>query len=266
MLPTYFDIHSHLNFKDFDADRSEVISRMKENEIWTITVGVDETSSVSAIKLAEEKEGMFATVGVHPTHTETMSKDKIIELAQSSSKVVALGECGLDYYRIDGGDESEKKRQHDVFANHIEAAIELNLPLMIHGRAAYADIYDILSSYYREHGTKLKANMHFFAGSIDDAKKFLSLGFTLSFDGPITFADSYDEVIRFAPLEAVMAETDAPFASPAQYRGRRNEPSYVIEIVKRIAEIKGENLEKVKKALVQNAFKVFNLERIVASL
>lgn len=274
-MPSYFDIHSHLNFPQFDSDRADVISRMKEAGVWTITVGVDEASSLSAIKLAEENEGMFATVGVHPTHGEAMNRERIMELARSSSHVVAVGECGLDYYRKNVGDETatpsrggsvarpeglrEKKRQKEIFETHIQAAIELNLPLMVHGRAAYEDIYEILASYHREYGDKVRANMHFFAGTLDDAEKFLDLGFTLSFDGPITFADSYDEIIRFAPLESIMAETDAPFAAPMPYRGRRNEPVYVQEVTKRIAEIRGNDPETVKKALVANAFNMFGI-------
>ena len=265
-MPEYFDIHSHLNFKDFDTDRDEAIYRMKENNIWTITVGVDDLTSQSAIKLAQENEGMFATVGVHPTHGETMTKERIVEFAKSNSKVVAIGECGLDYFRIDAADASEKKRQRDVFVTPIEAALELGLPLMIHGRAAYADIYDILAAYHRQHGEKVRANMHFFAGTLEDAKKFLDLGFTLSFDGPITFSTSYDEVIRFAPLEALMAETDAPFASAVPWRGRRNEPLYVREVAKRIAAIRGEDEESIKKALVGNAFLAFGLDKLLASL
>ncbi|HVS80012.1 MAG TPA: TatD family hydrolase [Candidatus Paceibacterota bacterium] len=259
-MPAYIDIHSHLNFPQFDADRAEAIQRMRDAGIWTITVGTDRATSESAMKLAEENDGMFATVGVHPTHEEAMGKDELIALARSSAKVVAIGECGLDYYRKDGTDEAEKKRQREVFETHIEAAIELGLPLMIHGRAAYGDIYDILASYHREHGDKVRANMHFFAGSADDARKFLDFGFSLSFDGPITFANSYDEVIRLSPLEAIMAETDAPFAAPAPFRGRRNEPLYVREVARRIAEIRNDDPEKVREALVKNAVRIFGLE------
>jgi TatD DNase family protein len=257
---SHIDIHSHLNFPQFDADRAEAIERIREANIWTITVGTDREMSESAIVLAEANDGMFATVGVHPTHEEAMSKEELVALARKSKKVVAIGECGLDYYRKDGTDEAEKKRQKEMFAAHIEAGVELDLPLMIHGRAAYDDIYDVLLGYSKEFGNKVRANMHFFAGSVEDARKFLDLGFTLSFDGPITFASSYDEVIRFTPLERIMAETDAPFAAPVPFRGRRNEPLYVREVAARIAEIRGDELEKVKKTLVENAISAFNLK------
>lgn len=258
-MPEYFDIHSHLNFADFDADREEAIARMREASVWTVTVGTDSKTSREAVALAAAHDGIFATVGAHPTHDDpSMTREELAALGREP-KVVAIGETGLDYFRIEEGDESEKRRQREVFAAHIEAALEASLPLMIHARSAYSDVYDMLASYAREHGEKVRADMHFFAGGVDDARKFLDLGFSLSFDGPITFAASYDEVIRFAPLDRIMAETDAPFAAPVPHRGRRNEPAYVREVAARIAAVRGEPLEAVKTALVRNAFGFFRL-------
>lgn len=265
-MPDYVDIHSHLNFPQFDADRDEAIARMREASVWTITVGTDAASSRQAVELAAANDGFFACVGAHPTHDDPeMTRDALLSLG-ATPKVVAVGETGLDYYRIEAGDEAEKARQRRVFAMHIEAALELGLPLMIHAREAYGEVHDILASYAREHGEKVRANMHFFAGSVDDARGFLELGFTLSFDGPITFASSYDETIRYAPLDRIMAETDAPFAAPAPWRGRRNEPAYVRAVAERIADIRGEDREAVRKALVETSFRAFGLTERVARL
>lgn len=262
-MPEYFDVHSHLYFKDFDADRDEAIQRMLDQNVWTVAIGIDEATSSLAIELAERHPGFFASVGVHPTEKAAVSKERLIELS-NAPKVVAIGECGLDHYRIEAGDDAEKKRQRGVFETHIEAALERGLPLVIHARNSYSDVYDVLSSYSRGYGDRLRGHMHFFAGNVEEARRFLSLGFLLSFDGPITFASDYDETVRFAPIDMIMAETDAPFAAPAAFRGRRNEPSYVKEVVRRIAELRGEPEEAVKKAVVENAFRLFGLGGDVA--
>ena len=122
---------------------------------------------------------------------------------------------------------------------------------------AYEDGLEILSSYKKIHGDKLQGNSHFFAGNLDIAKKFLEIGFTLSFTGVITFADSYDEIIKHAPLDMIMAETDCPFVAPVPYRGGRCEPMHVKEVVKRIAKIRGEECENVRQTLVNNTFRMF---------
>ena len=178
--------------------------------------------------------------------------------------MVAVGECGLDYFRLKVGKEEEiKKRQKDNFVSQIEFALSNDLPLMMHFRPsnktmdAYEDGLEILSGYKEKHKEKLRGNSHFFAGNLEIAKRFVELGFTLSFTGVITFADNYDEIIRKIPLENIMSETDCPFVAPVPYRGKRCEPVYVKETVKRIAEVRSEDIKIVKKALVDNAFKVF---------
>lgn len=263
-MPDFIDVHSHLNFKDFDTDRGEAISRLKASKTWTITVGTDFETSKGATELAASTAEVFACVGLHPAdNTVEVFDEKKYEDLLKEPKVVAIGECGLDYFHIkektEEGIKAIKQNQKEIFEKQINLALKYDKPLMIHCRDAYSDVHEILSSYKKQNGEKLRGNIHFFAGSIDDARKFLDLDFTLSFTGVITFAKSYDEVIRFAPIEMIMSETDAPFVSPAPYRGKRNEPSYVSEVVKRIAEIREEPLEEVKKALVSNAFRVFGL-------
>lgn len=260
--PLYFDIHSHINFSQFDEDRDEIIREMKNRNIWTITVGTDEKTSKEAVDLADKHENIFATVGIHPTDKEGFDRDYFEELV-SNEKVVGVGECGLDYFRIEKDDSSEKDRQRKLFIEQVEFALQKNLPIMIHGRPspknmdAYEDMLDILEDFKSD--VSLRGDVHFFVGDIEIARKFLDLGFYISFDGPITFTKEYDEVVRFAPLDRICVETDAPFAAPAPYRGKRNNPLYVKEIVERVAEIRDEDINSVKDTLVINALKLWNI-------
>lgn len=267
MKPQYFDIHSHINFSKFDDDRDEVIKRMHDEGVWAITVGTDLKTSKEVVDLVSKNENIFATVGLHPTSHKglTFVENDYKELVRNK-KVVAIGECGLDYFRIKEDDEKtnlELERQKENFIKQIEFALENDLPLMLHFRPsgktmdAYEDGLEILNSYKEKYKDKLRGNAHFFAGDLDIAKKFLSIGFTLSFTGVITFADNYDEIIKYVPLEMIMAETDCPFVAPVPYRGSRCEPVHVKEVVKRIAKIRGEDVDIVQKALVSNAFRVF---------
>lgn len=256
---SYYDIHSHLNFSDFDEDRTHVIARMEREGVGTITVGTDMQASREAVALAKKHPHLFASVGIHPTHDEAFDAEALEELAKSE-KVVALGECGLDYFRIADDDVATKERQRVLFEVHIALAKKLNLPLMIHGRPsaktmdAYEDIVAILTAH-----AGVRGNAHFFVGSTDIARKFLDIGFTMSFDGPVTFTQEYDEVIRFIPEDMLMAETDAPFAAPVPYRGKRNEPLYVREITKRLALVRGVDEDMLRRRFLQTAERVFGL-------
>ncbi|MSR73206.1 TatD family deoxyribonuclease [Candidatus Parcubacteria bacterium] len=290
-LPEFIDIHSHVNFEAFSLDRDAVISRAREQKTWMINVGTQKETSTFALEIAKKSgDGVYAIVGLHPIHTSASYHDKeelgvegkaftsrgetfdynFYKKLASDPKVVAIGECGLDYFRAD---PATAQIQKEAFIAQIALAKELGKPLMLHIRnapqkdisapqstdapksaSAYKDAYDILKEY-----PEVKGNVHFFAGTTDEAKMFLSLGFTLSFTGVITFTHDYDEVIKNTPLDMIMSETDCPYITPVPYRGKRNEPAYVQEVVKRIAEIKGESLETVKKALVSNTFRVFKL-------
>lgn len=259
--PKIFDIHSHLNFRDFNKDREEVIKRMQENGIWTICVGADKKTSQECVDLAEKYENIFASVGLHPTDgDENFSVDFYRELAKHP-KVVAIGECGLDYYRNQASKkfkvESYKEIQKEVFKKHIELALELNRPLMIHCRQAHDDLIKILTTFYSLRSTSCNGNIHFFSGAWEQAREYFSLGFSISFAGPITFTNQYDETIKNAPLDKIMIETDSPFAAPTPYRGKRNEPAYVIEIAKKLTEIKNLSLEKIIEQTTRNAKEVF---------
>lgn len=256
----YFDIHSHLNLQPLRNDEEAVVFRMRAHETATITVGVDAQTSRDAVLLAEKYPFFWATVGLHPTDntSEAFDFEEYKKIA-AHPRVVAIGECGLDYFR--NQTEETKNRQKEVFKQHIMLALELNKPLMIHARPskgsmdAYSDVLAMLEPYQKT----IRANFHFFVGNKEIAMQVLALGFTISFDGPITFARDYDEVIQMVPLESLMAETDAPFAAPVPYRGKTCEPWMVEEVVKKIAEIRNEDFEKVRAQLLLNAMRFTGL-------
>ncbi len=257
----YFDSHSHVQLSEFDVDREEVIQRIEESNMGTVCVGVDQKTSREAVDLAIQNKNIFACVGQHPVDTIEVFDLAFYKDLLLQKKVVAIGECGLDYFR--GADETEKERQRDLFIKHIDLSLETGKMLMLHVRPtkgsmdAYEDALTILEGYQKEHGARLKGNAHFFAGTADIAMRFVSIGFTISFSGVITFAREYDAVVRAVPLDMILSETDAPFAAPVPYRGRRNEPVYVSEVAKKIAEIRGDDPEVVLRAVVQNAQRVF---------
>ena len=260
MKPTYFDIHSHLDDEAYSSDREEVIARLNETNTWTTSIGTDIASSQNALKLADTHKNVFACIGIHPRDRKSavFPKDELKQLV-SHPKVVAIGECGLDYFHLDLDSDTEKKEQKDFFESQINFAVEHKKPLMIHCRDAYEDTLDMLESSAKVYGAQLFGDMHFFAGSVDHARRLLDIGFTISFTGVITFARDYDEVIQFTPLASILSETDAPYVSPVPYRGKRNEPSYVSAVVEKISVIKGESIEKVREQMVENALTLFGL-------
>lgn len=262
----FFDIHSHLHDKAFDEDREKLAGEMKSYGVGTITVGTDIVESKKAISLAEKYEHVYATIGFHPNDNKEETFDEVVyeELA-SHPKVIAIGECGLDYFRLDINSDLEKERQKQVFAKQIEIAVKVNKPLMLHGRPskgsmdAYEDMLTMLEEGKKLHGNKLRGNAHFFVGNIDIAQRFINIGFTMSFSGVITFTKEYDDVVRFVPLTLLHAETDSPYATPIPYRGKRNTPMYVQEVVAKIAVLREQPMEEVRMQLLENAKRVFGV-------
>ncbi len=249
----YVDIHSHQNDPVFDVDRGEVFSRMTEASIGAIMVGTDKDMSQRAIDCAEAFENTWAIIGQHPTdkHDEKWDEHWYRERAKHP-KVVGIGECGLDYYRMRVDTKEERKRQRDIFLLQIQLAIDTGLPLMIHCRDAHEEVIDILTLYKREAGDKLRGNIHFYSADWNTAKRYFALDFTLSFTGVITFARDYDDVVKFSPIDRIMAETDCPYVTPSPFRGKRNEYSHLPLVVKKIAEIRGEDEGVMAEKLLQN--------------
>ncbi len=257
----YFDIHSHLNLSPLFERKDEIIKTLVEKEVGTITVGVDYETSVKAVEIAEESDNLFACVGFHPTESgqKTFEKELFRDLA-NSEKVIAIGECGLDYFRISSDDTKTKEVQKEVFNSQIDLAIEKNLPLILHIRPqkgtmdAYEDALEILE---KRQDYRIRGDVHFFVGSVDIASRFLKLGFYLSFTGVITFARDYDEVIKMMPIDRILTETDSPFVTPVPHRGKVCEPWMVEEVVKQIAKIKNLDEEHVRVQILENVKNLF---------
>ena len=286
----YIDIHSHLGFEDYGADRAEVIKKMQAAEVGTITVGADLQSSIEAVKVATQNENIWACIGQHPTHNmaeiemnhgsfgfNEVDYDELIK----NPKVVAVGECGLEYYRLTGDVEKIIAKQKEDFTNQINFALKHNKALMLHIRdvdkkyqkgklvtpepdiklnSAFEDTLEILNKIKEEKGiTSFRGDVHFFTGKLDVAKRFVELGFTISFIGLITYIEDFNKIIKALPLEALQAETDSPYVAPVPHRGERNEPAYVIPVYQKIAEIRGEDPETVRLQLLENAKRVFGV-------
>lgn len=254
------DTHSHFNLRQFDSDRGEAIARMVADNVGTFCVGVDRETSELAIELANKNDNIWAIVGQHPTEwCKEWDMDAMRALA-GKTRVVAIGECGLDYFR--DRDRAEIEKQKELFLKQIVLAHELDLPLMLHIRpeqgtmTAYEESLDILEEYKKD-WSEMRGTAHFFVGNKDIAQRFLDLGFHISFSGVITIFPEYEEIVRFVPLDRILPETDAPFASPLPWRGKRCEPQYVLEVVKKIAEIKQIPLEETQKQLLESTKKLF---------
>jgi len=276
------DTHTHLNLPAFAEDREEVLRRTLAAGVAHINVGTTEETSRIATLIADSHEGAYAIIGLHPIQTAPAQEEEVdtrggtppartpevfnpdfYRALAKSPKVVGIGECGFDYYHTV---KDSFATQEEAFIAQIELANELSLPLMIHtrgpkpgedsptGRSVYEDVYQTLKQYAKGRG-----NIHFYAGTLAEAKKFFELGFTVSFTGVITFASVYEELVKAIPLTLMHAETDAPFVSPIPYRGKRCEPWYVREVVKKIAEIKSLPLLEVEEQLRKNAEELYGI-------
>lgn len=283
--PQLFDVHTHTQFAAYKDDKDAVIRRALDAGVSMVNVGTQKDTSAAAVETAHQyAEGVYATVGLHPIHTEQSHHDKeelglpaevlatggrkveftsrgeefdyaFYKKLAEDPKVVGIGECGLDYYRLD---EQTKQKQFAVFEQQIALAHEAKKPLMIHCRNAFADLTDILTI----HRSLLNAPpgiIHFFAGTVEDAKKLLDLGFSFSFGGVLTFVRDYDDVVRYIPLERIVLETDAPYITPVPHRGNRNEPAYVVETAKKLAELKARSYEEIAKQTFENAQLIFQV-------
>lgn len=287
---SHIDCHAHINFPAYSADRTEVIARAHTEGVVIINVGTTLDASRDIVALAERYEsGVYAIVGMHPLHVKyntATTKDILsvdaadpyhheyrehfneveFEKLISHPKVVGVGECGIDIFRLPPELDNEADRaallklQETVFRKQIQLAVKYDKPIMIHARESYTKILEILDDELKIHGAKLRGNAHFFAGTKEEAQAFLDRGFTVSFTGVITFAKQYEELVRYVPLEKMLSETDCPFVSPVPHRGSRNEPVYVQEVVKAIARIKNIDENVVKNTLLENARRQFKLD------
>ena len=289
------DTHCHLAFKAFDDSWLEVVKRARDKDIQMIVVGAAKATSEKSIAIAEQSGGVFASVGLHPTHTDEEFDFAWFKNAADNLKVVAIGETGIDHYHIDvtprhselveesqgySGDPStplrsarddDKKRavvlkkQEDLLRQHLTIARDKKLPVILHSRdgktestgECYNHIYQVLTDFGYFNGV-----LHCYGGDWLMAKKFLDLGLMLSFTGIVTFktvSESLKEVVRNVPLDRFMIETDSPYLAPEPERGKENEPAFVEHIARGIAEIRGVSYDEVARVTTENARKFFNI-------
>jgi TatD DNase family protein len=283
----FIDAHTHAHFAAFKDDSREVIERAINANVVVVNVGTQKDTSKKAVEVANSFAGdVYAVVGLHPIHTgksfhdeeelgggenaktfTSRGEDFDFEYYKNLAldpKILAIGECGLDYFRIENEElgiksiEEIKERQTRAFLEQIKLAYEVKKPLMIHCREAYADTIKIL----KENSSILNSPagiFHFYSGSMDDTKEITQMGFYFTFGGVITFSRDYDERIKLIPMDKILSETDAPYVAPVPYRGKRNEPVYVAEVVKKLAEIKRVSFEEMADQIWKNAKKVFGI-------
>jgi len=256
----FVDSHCHIDGADFDADRDEVIARAREAGVTTmLNVGTGDPHSgvfERAVALAEQHREVYCAIGVHPHDAkffDEAAQQRLIDLAKQSSRVVAWGEIGLDYHY----DHSPREVQREVFRCQLGIARELNLPVVIHSRAADEDTIAILREELSGYGRA--GVLHCFGGSLQMAEQAIELGFFVSFAGNLTFkkADDLRAIARTLPVDRLLVETDCPYLTPVPFRGKRNEPARVVETAKFLAELKGVTLEEVGRATTENFARLF---------
>lgn len=258
--PVLFDTHAHLQLEDFDGDREDTIQRAREVGVgFILNIGIDLEASRRALALAEADEGFYAAVGVHP-HAAAAADDAtwraVAELARHP-KAIAIGETGLDFYR----NLSPREVQEAVFRRHVRLARELGKPVLIHDREAHEAVLAILKE---EKAPEVGGIMHCFSGDAAFAEQCLALGFYISIAGPVTYpnARKLPDVVRAVPLGRLVVETDCPYLPPHPYRGKRNEPGYLVLTAQRVAELKGLGYEELVEATAANTCRLFTVPRL----
>lgn len=280
------DTHCHVHFEAYKEDMDEVVTRALERGIGMITVGTQTTTSKNAVELARKHDGVWATIGLHPNHLhqqeffdenelaadEEMMKsiktraeafdDSFYRELVDDPNVVAIGEFGLDFYRIPENESREKviedqkasERQQLAFASSV------GKPVVIHCRNAHEDQYNLLKEEIDRGGLKQRGVIHCFTGTVEEARRYHELGFHTSITGIVNFSKELQAVVKELPLENIMIETDAPYLTPPPHRGKRNEPAYVRFIAEHIAELKGVSYDEVASVTTSNARQLFNIE------
>ncbi|MFB6182252.1 MAG: TatD family hydrolase [Candidatus Magasanikbacteria bacterium] len=276
------DSHCHLQFEAYEDDREEVIENCRDKNTRMILVGTQQDTSQKAVKLAEENQDMWASVGLHPIQSkevkveeedtsfvargEDFNIDFYRNLIEDSDNVVAVGETGLDQHHIPEDQDIDKlmDEQWSAYKQHVKLAQEFNLPVIMHIRSAH----DEMISRLRDINLDYDGVVHCFSSNWEHAKEYLEMGFHISFTGIITFPPKSSnpdeqhnlwEAVEKTPLEKILVETDAPFLAPQKYRGDRAEPWMTHEVIKKIAEIKDLEVQKVKEQTVSNTQKLFKI-------
>ena len=257
MIPMrLFDTHVHMDDPRYDADRHELLTSLTENGVELIlNPSASMSEAAAAVEMSEKYPFVYAAVGVHPSEVEGFGQaqcDELLRLA-AKPKTVAIGEIGLDYHY--GGEDKEAQRR--AFAMQMELAKQADLPVIIHSRDACAETMEIVEASGVRRGV-----VHCFSGSAETARRYIELGYHISFTGVITFknAKRFIDVVKAVPMERLMIETDGPYMAPEPHRGERNEPKYVLHVAEKIAEIKGLSVEEVAEITFRNALEFFGIQ------
>ncbi|OGF31645.1 hypothetical protein A2533_04120 [Candidatus Falkowbacteria bacterium RIFOXYD2_FULL_35_9] len=275
------DTHAHVNFNDFKSDFQQVMARAEKHQVAIINVGSQFSTSKRAVDMTADFKKTYASIGLHPVHLEDfiVEEDDVkfhakaeefdhsaFNILAQEKKVIAIGECGLDYYHVDVTRDiySIKEKQKKALHSQIDLANQNKLPLILHCRGSKdnpKDAYKDILSELKKNLPKKRGVIHCFGSDWEIAKQFLELGFYLGFTGVITFdkTGTTKNIISQMPLDRILAETDCPYLTPEPYRGKRNEPIYVEYVVQKIAEIRQINFDAAADLTVKNAKQLFNL-------
>ena len=253
------DSHCHLNFPELFANLPAIKQAMQDNEVgYALCVSVTLPDFPQVLALAETNDNFYASVGVHPDYEniEEPTVDGLVALA-NHPKIIAIGETGLDYFRLTGDLEWQRTR----FRTHIRAAIQCGKPLIIHTRNAAEDTLRIMAE---ENAQQVGGVMHCFTENLDVALRAIALGFYISFSGIVTFknAVTIKEVAEAVPLNRILVETDSPYLAPIPYRGKTNQPSYVKYVAEEVARLRGITLEAISEATTENFFRLFKHAKV----
>jgi TatD DNase family protein len=284
----YIDTHCHVHFQAFKDDMDEVVQRSLKNGVGMITVGTQSTTSKNGLALAEKYDGVWCTVGLHPNHLHAQEFADDNELSPndpqhthgvkiktraehfdaeyyrelvSHPKVVAIGEFGLDYFRVPPGVDLDtlKTEQAVAVREQMRFATQSAKPIVIHCRDAHADQFQLLKDEIDGGGLKRRGVIHCFTGTAEEAARYKTIGFFVSFTGIVTFGKNVAQTAKEVPLDQILIETDSPYLTPPPNRGKRNEPSNVVYIAETIAKLKGISVDEVAKVTTENAMKLFGL-------
>ena len=254
----FIDTHCHMEDENFNSDRAEVLERAKmAGVVAIINFGSTMESSIAICELAKDFSELYGGIGIHPEEIDDFDKNtcaKLAELAENK-KVIAIGEIGLDYHWEK--DLERRQIQQKIFIEQLDLARQLKLPVCVHDRDAHGDTLKILQT----EGKNLRGVLHCYSGSLEMAREVWKLGWFIGVDGPLTFKNSakLPEIVKAAPRDKILIETDAPYLAPVPYRGKRNEPAYIVEVAKKLAEFRGETLEEVAAYTAANAKNLYGI-------
>lgn len=250
------DTHAHINVEHFTEDRDAVVERAVQAGLsHIVNMGDSMESSQSSVALTKAYPMVYTGVGIHPEEAHPMTQADEDQLASWGAlpKVVAIGEIGLDYYWEKDGDK--RQLQRELFIRQLDLARQLHLPVCVHNREAHGDTMEIL----RKEGKGIVGVMHCFSGSLEIAQELVKMGWFIGVDGPLTFknAAKLPEIVQKLPLERIVVETDCPYMAPVPMRGKRNEPAFVHHVAAKLAQLRGESLEKVARQTTANALELY---------